>query len=120
MDQKATAALGKPAAKGCLSSLTSAPRVLEVFTGQDAEIGMRGLAVPVRDVSGRVDAAAAGLAGPIQRLTKKGVARAGARRRRHGRRGVLANGLARATNALAGHQIGVAGTTWRAPFDAGH
>lgn len=37
---------------------------------EESEIGMRGLAAPVRDASGRV-VAAVGLAGPVQRLTKK-------------------------------------------------
>lgn len=37
---------------------------------EESEVGMRGLAAPIRDISGRV-VAAVGLAGPIQRLTKK-------------------------------------------------
>jgi IclR family KDG regulon transcriptional repressor len=37
---------------------------------EESEVGMRGLAAPVRDASGKV-VAAVGLAGPLQRLTKK-------------------------------------------------
>lgn len=37
---------------------------------EESEVGMRGVAAPVRDISGKV-VAAVGLAGPIQRLTKK-------------------------------------------------
>jgi len=37
---------------------------------EESEVGMRGIAAPIRDISGRV-IAAVGLAGPIQRLTKK-------------------------------------------------
>jgi DNA-binding IclR family transcriptional regulator len=37
---------------------------------EESEVGMRGLAAPVRDATGRV-VAAVGLAGPTQRLTKK-------------------------------------------------
>ena len=37
---------------------------------EESEVGMRGLAAPIRDISGKV-IAAVGLAGPIQRLTKK-------------------------------------------------
>ncbi|HET9822224.1 MAG TPA: IclR family transcriptional regulator [Burkholderiaceae bacterium] len=37
---------------------------------EESEFGMRGLAAPIRDISGRV-VAAVGLAGPVQRLTKK-------------------------------------------------
>lgn len=37
---------------------------------EESEIGMRGVAAPVRDISGAV-VSAVGLAGPIQRLTKK-------------------------------------------------
>jgi len=37
---------------------------------EESEVGMRGIAAPIRDISGRV-VAAVGLAGPIQRLTKK-------------------------------------------------
>ncbi len=37
---------------------------------EESEVGMRGLAAPVRDASGRV-VAAVGLSGPMQRLTKK-------------------------------------------------
>ncbi len=37
---------------------------------EESEAGMRGLAAPIRDASGRV-IAAVGLAGPVQRLTKK-------------------------------------------------
>ncbi|MFZ2648732.1 MAG: IclR family transcriptional regulator [Burkholderiaceae bacterium] len=37
---------------------------------EESEIGMRGVAAPIRDISGKV-IAAVGLAGPIQRLTKK-------------------------------------------------
>ena len=39
---------------------------------EESEVGMRGLAAPIRDVSGKV-VAAVGLAGPIQRLTKRDV-----------------------------------------------
>jgi DNA-binding IclR family transcriptional regulator len=41
---------------------------------EECEVGMRGLAAPVRDASGRV-IAAVGLSGPMQRLTKKEVRR---------------------------------------------
>lgn len=41
---------------------------------EESEIGMRGLAAPVRDASGRV-IAAVGLSGPMQRLSKKEVRR---------------------------------------------
>jgi DNA-binding IclR family transcriptional regulator len=37
---------------------------------EESEVGMRGVAAPIRDISGRV-IAAVGLAGPIQRVTKK-------------------------------------------------
>lgn len=37
---------------------------------EESEIGMRGIGAPIRDISGKV-VAAVGLAGPIQRLTKK-------------------------------------------------
>ena len=37
---------------------------------EESEVGMRGIAAPIRDISGKV-IAAVGLAGPIQRLTKK-------------------------------------------------
>lgn len=37
---------------------------------EESEVGMRGLAAPIRDISGKV-IAAVGVAGPIQRLTKK-------------------------------------------------
>lgn len=37
---------------------------------EESEVGMRGVAAPIRDISGKV-IAAVGLAGPIQRLTKK-------------------------------------------------
>jgi DNA-binding IclR family transcriptional regulator len=37
---------------------------------EESEVGMRAIAAPVRDLSGRV-IAAVGLAGPSQRLTKK-------------------------------------------------
>jgi DNA-binding IclR family transcriptional regulator len=37
---------------------------------EESEVGMRGLAAPIRDISGKV-VAAVGLAGPVQRLTKK-------------------------------------------------
>ena len=37
---------------------------------EESEEGMRGIAAPIRDISGRV-IAAVGLAGPIQRITKK-------------------------------------------------
>lgn len=37
---------------------------------EESEIGMRGIAAPIRDISRRV-IAAVGLAGPVQRLTKK-------------------------------------------------
>ena len=37
---------------------------------EESEEGMRGLAAPIRDISGNV-IAAVGLAGPIQRITKK-------------------------------------------------
>ena len=37
---------------------------------EESEVGMRGLAAPIRDISGKV-IAAVGLAGPIQRLTKR-------------------------------------------------
>jgi DNA-binding IclR family transcriptional regulator len=37
---------------------------------EESEVGMRGIAAPIRDISGKV-IAAIGLAGPIQRLTKK-------------------------------------------------
>jgi len=37
---------------------------------EESEVGVRGLAAPVRDISGKV-IAAVGLAGPVQRLTKK-------------------------------------------------
>lgn len=37
---------------------------------EESEVGMRGIAAPVRDISGR-SIAAVGLAGPTQRLTKK-------------------------------------------------
>ena len=39
---------------------------------EESEEGMRGLAAPIRDISGNV-IAAVGLAGPIQRITKKGL-----------------------------------------------
>lgn len=39
---------------------------------EESEVGMRGLAAPVRDHSGQV-IAAIGVAGPIQRLTKRAV-----------------------------------------------
>lgn len=41
---------------------------------EESEVGMRGLAAPVRDASGRV-IAAVGLSGPMQRLSKKEVRR---------------------------------------------
>jgi IclR family transcriptional regulator, KDG regulon repressor len=41
---------------------------------EESEVGMRGMAAPVRDASGRV-VAAVGLSGPLQRLTKKEVRR---------------------------------------------
>ena len=37
---------------------------------EESEVGMRGIAAPIRDISGKVIAAVS-LAGPIQRLTKK-------------------------------------------------
>ena len=37
---------------------------------EESEIGMRGIAAPIRDVTGRV-VAAVGIGGPVQRLTKK-------------------------------------------------
>lgn len=37
---------------------------------EESEVGMRGVAAPIRDITGRV-IAAVGLAGPIQRLTRK-------------------------------------------------
>ena len=37
---------------------------------EESEVGMRGIGAPIRDISGKV-VAAVGLAGPIQRLTKK-------------------------------------------------
>lgn len=37
---------------------------------EESEVGVRGIAAPIRDISGKV-IAAAGLAGPVQRLTKK-------------------------------------------------
>jgi IclR family transcriptional regulator, KDG regulon repressor len=37
---------------------------------EESEIGMRSVAAPIRDISGKA-IAAVGLAGPIQRLTKK-------------------------------------------------
>lgn len=37
---------------------------------EESEVGMRGVAAPIRDISGKV-IAAVGLAGPVQRLTKK-------------------------------------------------
>lgn len=37
---------------------------------EESEVGMRGVAAPIRDISGKV-VAAVGLAGPIQRLTKR-------------------------------------------------
>ncbi|MDB5947269.1 MAG: Transcriptional regulator [Ramlibacter sp.] len=39
---------------------------------EESEVGMRGVAAPVRDIAGMV-VSAVGLAGPIQRLTKKGL-----------------------------------------------
>ncbi|OVZ55130.1 transcriptional regulator [Pigmentiphaga sp. NML080357] len=39
---------------------------------EESEVGMRGLAAPVRDHSGQV-IAAIGIAGPVQRLTKKAI-----------------------------------------------
>lgn len=41
---------------------------------EESEVGMRGIAAPIRDISGKV-VAAVGLAGPIQRLTKKDLRR---------------------------------------------
>jgi DNA-binding IclR family transcriptional regulator len=41
---------------------------------EESEVGMRGLAAPIRDASGKV-VAAVGLAGPMQRLTKKDLRR---------------------------------------------
>lgn len=40
------------------------------FDDEESEIGMRGMAAPVRDASGKV-IAAVGMSGPLQRLTKK-------------------------------------------------
>ena len=37
---------------------------------EESEVGVRGIAAPIRDISGKA-IAAVGLAGPIQRLTKK-------------------------------------------------
>jgi len=37
---------------------------------EESEVGMRGIAAPIHDISGKV-VAAVGLAGPVQRLTKK-------------------------------------------------
>jgi DNA-binding IclR family transcriptional regulator len=41
-----------------------------VIDDEESEVGMRGVAAPIRDISGKV-VAAVGLAGPLQRLTKK-------------------------------------------------
>jgi IclR family KDG regulon transcriptional repressor len=55
------------------------PKVLDevrrtgcAFDDEESEVGMRGVAAPIRDITGRV-IAAVGLAGPIQRLTLRGL-----------------------------------------------
>ena len=56
--------------KALLRSLDEARQTGYVIDDEESEIGMRGVAAPIRDISGKV-VAAVGLAGPIQRLTKK-------------------------------------------------
>lgn len=62
------------------NTVTQAAALLELFSGirqsgyaiddEESDAGMRGLAAPIRDASGTV-VASVGLAGPVQRLSKK-------------------------------------------------
>ena len=56
--------------KALLRSLDEVRQAGYVIDDEESEIGMRGVAAPIRDISGKV-VAAVGLAGPTQRLTKK-------------------------------------------------
>jgi IclR family transcriptional regulator, KDG regulon repressor len=56
--------------KALVKLLEEVKHVGYAFDDEESEVGMRGLAAPVRDASGRV-VAAVGLSGPMQRLTKK-------------------------------------------------
>ena len=58
--------------KALLKTLDDVRRTGSAFDDEESEVGMRGVAAPIRDISGRV-IAAVGLAGPIQRLTLKGL-----------------------------------------------
>jgi len=53
-----------------LQTLEEARQSGYAIDDEESEIGMRGVAAPIRDISNRV-IAAVGLAGPIQRVTKK-------------------------------------------------
>ena len=56
--------------KALLRTLAEVRQSGYAIDDEESEIGIRGAAAPVRDMSGRV-VAAVGLAGPTQRLTKK-------------------------------------------------
>jgi IclR family transcriptional regulator, KDG regulon repressor len=56
--------------KGLLKVLDEVRRTGWAIDDEESEVGMRGVAAPIRDIGGRV-IAAVGLAGPIQRLTRK-------------------------------------------------
>jgi IclR family transcriptional regulator, KDG regulon repressor len=56
--------------KALVQALEEARQGGYALDDEESEIGMRGIAAPIRDISGRV-IAAVGLAGPIQRVTKK-------------------------------------------------
>ncbi len=57
-------------AKALLKTLEEVRQAGYAIDDEESEIGMRGIAAPIRDIWGRV-VAAASLAGPTQRLTKK-------------------------------------------------
>ena len=57
-------------AKALRKTLDEVRQLGYAIDDEESEDGMRGIAAPIRDISGKV-VAAVGLAGPIQRLTKK-------------------------------------------------
>jgi DNA-binding IclR family transcriptional regulator len=60
--------------KALLKMLDEVRQTGYAIDDEESEAGMRGVAAPVRDISGRV-IAAVGVAGPVQRLTKKDLRR---------------------------------------------
>jgi len=79
-EQQVQVALAEPLAARTPKTVTDPKALLKLFDevrrlgyaidDEESESGMRGVAAPIRNISGTV-VAAVGLAGPVQRLTKK-------------------------------------------------